>query len=86
MGVLKLTETAMDEHTFLTTGDVRRLFGVSDVTIVRWRKLGWLRGYLTSSGHLYRRSEVERFRVEREAKRAARSKAVHPPEAVPSLP
>ena len=59
---------------FLTNADVRQMFGVSDITVFRWRKQGWLRAYPTPTGRfLYKVEEVEAFRIKRESKRLARA-------------
>jgi excisionase family DNA binding protein len=50
------------EATWYTTGDVARLLGVTDRTIVNWERAGLLRAFTTPGGHRrFRASDVEAF-------------------------
>jgi excisionase family DNA binding protein len=56
------------KETFLSRGEVSRLFGVSNSTVTRWARLGLLLALRTPGGHY-------RFPAEETLKAAARASA-----------
>jgi excisionase family DNA binding protein len=61
-------EERTSKATFLSRGEVSRLFGVSNSTVTRWARLGLLLALRTPGGHY-------RFPAEETRKAAARASA-----------
>jgi excisionase family DNA binding protein len=54
------------DATWYTTGDVAKLLGVSDRTVVNWVRAGQLSAFTTPGGHRrFRASDVETFLEQR---------------------
>jgi excisionase family DNA binding protein len=54
------------DATWYTTGDVAKLLGVSDRTVVNWVRAGLLSAFTTPGGHRrFRAPDVETFLEER---------------------
>ena len=64
----KESEERTPKETFLSRGQVSRLFGVSNSTVTRWARLGLLFALRTPGGHY-------RFPAEETLKAAARASA-----------
>lgn len=62
-------ETTGNASNMLTTGQVARTFGVSQVSVRSWVKKGWLPCVKTPLGRLFDPAEVKRFARERDVKR-----------------
>ena len=55
-----------DEGSWYTTGDVARLLGVSDRTVVNWVRAGILQAFTTPGGHRrFRVPEIDEFLQQR---------------------
>jgi excisionase family DNA binding protein len=64
----KESDEKAPKETFLSRGEVSRLFGVSNSTVTRWARLGLLFALRTPGGHY-------RFPAEETLKAAARASA-----------
>ena len=64
----KESDERTPRETFLSRGEVSRLFGVSNSTVTRWARLGLLFALRTPGGHY-------RFPAEETLKAAARASA-----------
>jgi excisionase family DNA binding protein len=64
----KESDERTPRETFLSRGEVSRLFGVSNSTVTRWARLGLLLALRTPGGHY-------RFPAEETLKAAARASA-----------
>ena len=59
---------------FLTPSQVGALVGLTPASIVREAELGRLPGVRTPRGRMFSRAAVEQWRVEREARKACKSR------------
>jgi excisionase family DNA binding protein len=64
-----MNNTATTDRDFLMTSDAARELGVARETVLLWERTGRLPAIRTQNGRrLFRRSDVERVKREREAK------------------